>query len=237
MAIISTISFALSLINAQTEVFAQVRKIPVYKVDTQKSCISLTFDAAWGSDKTQGILDLLDKYQIKCTFFLVSFWIKANPELVKEIDKRGHEIGTHSATHPDMTKLSKEKMLEELTDSCNRITELTGKKVRLFRPPFGAYNNTLISVAESLNLITIQWDCDSLDWKGSSALEIATRAQRASKGSIILCHNNSDNIIKAIPLIVEVARNKGLKIIPVGELIYQHYYVDSQGVQHEKPNY
>lgn len=219
---------------AQTSlpVFA-ARKIPIYRVNTPNNFVSITFDAAWGADKTQGILDILDEYDIKCTFFLVSFWMEAHPDMVREIAARGHEIGTHSATHPNMTKLSAEQIKEELKGSIKIIEDLTGRKVTLFRAPFGAYDNKLMSVTEELGLFTIQWDVDSLDWKGLSATEIGLRVQKSKKGSIILCHNNSDNILAALPLIIHTAIVKGLKFVPVGQLIYTaNYYIDSAGEQH-----
>ncbi len=231
MLLISSICLA---ITAQTPlpVFA-ARKIPIYRVNTQNNFVSLTFDAAWGADKTQGILDILDEYEIKCTFFLVSFWMEAHPDMVREIALRGHEIGTHSATHPDMTKLSEKQIQQELLGSIKIIEDLTGRKVTLFRAPFGAYDNKLLTVTEELKLFTIQWDVDSLDWKGLSAKEIASRIQKAKKGSIILCHNNSDNILAALHLIIESVRVKGLSFVPVGQLIYaSNYYIDGAGEQH-----
>lgn len=226
-----TVGLCLQSTNANL-VIANTRKIPIYRVD-REGTVSLTFDAAWGADKTEKILDILDEYELKVTFFLVSFWMTAYPELTREISRRGHEIGTHSATHPDMTKLSHQEIMEELTDSCDKIRQLTGQDVLLFRAPFGAYDNALISAAQELSLTTIQWDVDSLDWKGLSAQEIAQRVQKAKGGSIILCHNNSDHIVEALPLIIEALKAKGLKILPVSLQIYwQDYHIDSQGTQH-----
>ena len=87
--------------------------------------------------------------------------------MVAEINNRGFEIGTHSSTHPQMSKLSADKCREELSVSSKKIFDITGKPVRLFRPPFGDYNNQLLTTASSLGLYTIQWSIDSLDWKGA----------------------------------------------------------------------
>ena len=212
--------------------FANKREVPIYCVDRHDNYASISFDAAWGADKTRQIMDVCDEYGVKATFFLVGFWIDKYPEMVAEISERGFEIGTHSATHPQMSKLSEQQCREELVSSSKKIFEITGKPVTLFRPPFGDYNNQLLAVAKGLGLYTIQWSVDSLDWKGLSAREIAERVQKAGSGDIILCHNNSDHIVEALPLIFEAAKLKGLTFCPIGELIYKDsYYIDNSGKQ------
>lgn len=212
--------------------FSQNRKIPIYCVDRNDGYVAISFDAAWGADKTQKIMDACESYGVNATFFLVGFWMEKYPEMVKEIAARGFEIGTHSATHPQMSKLSKQQCTEELTSSCRQIFELTGRPVSVFRPPFGDYNNTLLEVCDDLGLFAIQWSVDSLDWKGLSAQQIAERVQKAQSGDIILCHNNSDHIVEALPLIFEWAKLKNLKFCTVGELIFrQNFIVDGSGKQ------
>jgi len=236
LAVLGTVTLALTLAPSSA-VLASNRLIPIYSVGQRMDTVSLTFDAAWGADKTRQILDCLDKLGVKCTFFLVSIWVDKYPNLVKEIDNRGHEIGTHSCTHGDMTKMSKQQITQELKDSCKAITDITGKQVKLFRPPFGAYNNTLIEIATELGLTTIQWSVDSLDWKGIKAGQIAINIQKSSGGDIILCHNNSDHIVDAIPLIYQALTVKNLSIVPVGQLIYwQDYHIDHTGKQHTNCN-
>jgi polysaccharide deacetylase family sporulation protein PdaB len=222
-------------LGGYTTVLAEKRKVPIYSVDTTQKAVSISFDAAWGADKTLQILDVCDQYNVKATFFLVGFWVDKFPDMVAEIDRRGHEIGTHSQTHPQMSKLSQSQVATELQSSSNKISAITGKPVLLFRPPFGDYNNQLLEVAESLGLYTIQWSVDSLDWKGISAQQIASRVNLAKQGDVILCHNNSDHIVQALPAIFLALQSKGLTFVPIGELIYKtNYTVDHQGVQ--RPN-
>ena len=140
------------------------RKVPIYAVNTTEKKVAISFDAAWGAEKTEKIIEICNDFNVKATFFLVGFWVDKYPELVKKIDENGFEIGTHSKTHPDMSKLSKEAIIEELASSKKMIEDITGKTVELFRPPYGAYNNTLIEVCEQQKLIPIQWSVDSLDW-------------------------------------------------------------------------
>ena len=215
------------------QVYANAREVPIYCVDRSDKCVSISFDAAWGADKTRDIMDVCDSYGVKATFFLVGFWVDKYPEIVAEIAARGFEIGTHSATHPQMSKLSEQQCRDELLVSSKKIFEITGKPVELFRPPFGDYNNNLLSVAKGLGLYTVQWSVDSLDWKGLSAREIAERVQKAESGDIILCHNNSDHIVEALPLIFEALKFKGLNFVPIGRLIYRDgYRIDNSGKQY-----
>ncbi|MCM1534067.1 MAG: polysaccharide deacetylase family protein [Corallococcus sp.] len=219
-------------IGGVSQTFADNRLVPIYCVDRDDNYVAISFDAAWGADKTRQIMDVCDSYGVKATFFLVGFWIDKYPEMVAEIAARGFEIGTHSSTHPQMSKLSVEQCRSELVNSSKKIFDVTGQPVRLFRPPFGDYNNQLLTCASDLDLYTIQWSVDSLDWKGISAKEIAERVQRAKSGDIILCHNNSDHIVEALPLIFEALKLKNIKFCTIGELIYSdNYYIDNSGKQ------
>ncbi|HOO22855.1 MAG TPA: polysaccharide deacetylase family protein [Clostridia bacterium] len=210
--------------------------LPVYCVDTTDSVAALTFDAAWGSDKTQKILDILDEYDVKATFFLVGFWVDKNPELVKEIQQRGHLVGNHSNTHPHFNSLNAEKTSIEIDAVNKKIKDLTGGDVTYFRAPFGEYNNTLISTLGDMNMKCIQWDVDSLDWKGISSGQITENVLgKVKKGSIILFHNNSDHILEALPLVLIGLKNKGLKGVRLDALVLEKdYYIDNNGVQRAK---
>ncbi len=209
------------------------RKIPIYSVETQQKQVAISFDAAWGADKTQDILTILKEYNVGATFFLVGFWVKEYPQMVEEIYKQGFEIGTHSNTHPDMCKLSPEDIKSELTTSIKLITDVVDANVKLFRAPFGSYNNTLINTAESLGLTTIQWSLDGLDWKGISAKDITTRVlNKIQPGNIVLFHNNSDHIVEALPMILQRLKMQGYTISCIGDLIIKdNYIIDHAGVQ------
>ncbi len=210
------------------------RKVPIYSVETDKKQVAISFDAAWGADKTKDIVAVLKEYDVNATFFLVGFWVDENEDLVKMLADDGIEIGTHSENHPDMVKLDGETMKSELVSSTEKIEKLTGKKVELFRAPFGSYNDELISKADELGLKTIQWDVDTLDWKGLTASQMCARVMdNVKNGSIILMHNNSDNIIDGLKLILERLTLQGYEITSVGELIYQdNFEIDRNGVQH-----
>ena len=222
-----------NIVNVGSLYFQTARKLPIYSVKTDENIVAISFDAAWGADKTQEIMNICDDYNIKATFFLVGFWIDKYPNMVKEIYNRGFEIGIHSNTHPDMTKLKKGEIRNELETNIKKVQDLTGFRPKLFRPPYGYYNNNLIDVCEDLSLSCVEWSVDSSDWKGLSAVELSSRVtSRAKSGSIILFHNNSDNIINGLKMVLEYFKMKETNVVPIGEMIYyENFTINSQGEQ------
>lgn len=209
------------------------RLLPIYSVERNDKKISVSFDAAWGNEHTKAILDALDEYNVKATFFLVNFWAEKFPEDVKEIAARGHEVENHSATHPDLATLSADQIEKELSAAGATVEKLCGKRPDLIRPPFGSYNNTVIQTAEQAGYRVIQWDVDSLDWKNLSTEQIVERVTRNVKpGSIVLFHNNAEHVEEYLPVILEKLQSAGYEIVPIGELIYrENYHMDHTGRQ------
>lgn len=222
--------------SAQVYFGYPVKKVPIYSVMTTEKQVAISFDAAWGAEKTEEIMSTCKEYGANATFFLVGFWVDKYGDMVKKIDENGFEIGTHSKTHPDMTKLSKEAINEELVDSVNLIKNITGKEVQYFRAPYGAYSNELLDISENLGLTAIQWDVDSLDWKGLSSQTIAQNVlSKVKNGSIILMHNNADNVVQGLILILTRLNQLGYKVTSVGELVYKtDYTIDRNGTQISK---
>ena len=144
---------------------ATPREIPIYFVDTDKKQVSISFDAAWGNEQTETLLDILDKYKVKTTFFLVGEWVDKYPESVKEIAKRGHDVENHSDTHAHMPQLSTSGMVGEIQTCNEKIKKLTGKSPTLFRAPYGDYNNDVVKSVKGCNMYCVQWDVDILDIK------------------------------------------------------------------------
>lgn len=211
-----------------------VRSLPIYRVETEEKVAAISFDAAWGADNTLKILDILTDYDIKANFFVVGFWAEKYADKLKTLSESGRvEIGTHSNTHPHMSKLGKEAIKLELTTSMSLIEDITGVRPDLFRAPFGDYNDTLINTAKEEGLYTIQWDVDSLDWKGLSATDIAVRVLKGvNNGSIILMHNDGKHTVEALPLIIEGLKNKGYTFKTIGEMIYRdNFTIAHDGTQ------
>ncbi len=204
---------------------SNLKKLPIYSVETEEKKLSISFDCAWGVDYTDKLLSAMAKEGVRCTFFTVEFWAEKHPEYLKKISDAGHEIGTHSATHPKMSKLSASAIDKELETSVNAIEKVIGKKVELFRPPFGDYNDLLIERAKEAGLYTVQWSVDSLDWKDLSAKEIENRVlSRAKNGSIVLFHNQGLHTAEAIPNVIKTLKARGYEFVPIGELIYREKF-------------
>ncbi|AWI06947.1 polysaccharide deacetylase family sporulation protein PdaB [Clostridium drakei] len=209
------------------------RNLPIYYVDTKDKKIALTFDASWGADNTDKILQVLDKYNVKATFFLVGGWVDQYPEKVKNIHEKGHEIGNHSDRHPDMTKISKDKIIEEIDINDSKIRKLTGEGTKLFRCPEGSYNNLVIQTVKATNHYCIQWDVDSIDWREEgSNLEYERVIKKVKNGSIILFHNNAKYTPDNLPRVIENLKKQGYEFVKVGDLIYKdNYHIDYDGKQ------
>ncbi len=233
------ISFTISrLIAIPTDNVSGNRLVPIYRVAREDMCISLTIDAAWGNEHTQKIIEILDKYGVTITFFTVDFWANEYPEDIRQLRLHGHEIANHSATHPDMAKLTATEMEEELLTTWATQQKLAGSgAVRLFRAPYGSYSNKLIEVCNKNGFECIQWDVDSLDWKENvKAQDVIKRVvNKTQSGSIILMHNNSNVICEVLPEVIEQLLAKGYKFVPVSRLIYKsNASIDQSGVQ--RPN-
>ena len=219
--------------DASAVYWGNKRSLPIYSVEREDNKIAISFDCAWGTEHTDAILEHLAAGKVRATFFMVQFWTERYPEYVRKIDAGGHEIGTHSATHSAMSRLSGTEIEKELKTSSDAITAVTGKPVEVFRPPFGDYDDLLIDTCAAMGVYPIQWDVDSLDWKDLSASDIAARiVERVKSGSIILCHNNGLHTAEALPIVIDSLRAKGYEFVPVGELIYrENYTIDNTGRQ------
>ena len=140
----------------------QNKLLPIYCVETDKKEVALGFDAAWGNEDLRNILKILEDNDVKATFFMTGGWVEAYPEDVKAIKEAGHDLGNHSENHKQMSTLSKNECVEEIKKTHNKVKDLTGYDMFLFRPPYGDYNDTLIRTAEDEGYYCIQWDVDTL---------------------------------------------------------------------------
>jgi len=212
-------------------------EIPIYCTATDEKKVAVTFDAAWGNEETEGILDLLDQYHVKATFFLVGYWVDEYPDHVKLIAERGHEIGNHSSTHPHMAGMSRDQILTEINTTNEKITALTGQSVDLFRPPYGEWDKNLVRVCRNADHHVIQWNIDSLDWKGTTAAQMLKRVQdKLEPGSIILFHNNSEHILDGLEAVLQELTAQGYEGVSVSELIAkENYTIDHEGRQFALP--
>ncbi len=212
---------------------SQKRDLPIYCVDREEKVVSLSFDAAWGNEQTSDLIKILNEHDVKATFFLVGNWVDKYPESVKEIANSGNEVCNHSDTHAHMNKLNSDKIKEEI-ESCNtKIERIVGSRPKLFRAPYGEYNNNLVNMVDSLDMYCVQWDVDSLDWKDLTAQQICNRILKSVKpGSIILMHNGAKNTPEALPLVISALKKDNYTIVPISEILHKGTYeIDNSGKQ------
>ena len=211
------------------------RELPIYCVQTDEKKVALSFDAAWGNEDTRQILDILKKHNIHVTFFMTGGWVEKFPDDMKAIYEAGHDLGNHSENHKNMSQLSDEEKTQELMKVHNKVKELTGVEMNLFRPPYGDYDDAVILNATGNGYYTIQWDVDSLDWKDygvDSIIDTVLNHKNLGNGSIILCHNGAKYTKDALDAMITGLKEKGYEIVPVSELIYKEdYHMDVTGRQ------
>lgn len=145
-----------------TSASAGGKELPIYCVQTEEPKIALTFDAAWGNEDTKQIMEILKKHNVKVTFFMTGGWVESYPDDVKMILAEGHDLGNHSQNHKNMSQLSDSEKESELMTVHNKVKELTGYDMFLFRPPYGDYDSAVIKVAKKCGYYAIQWDVDTL---------------------------------------------------------------------------
>lgn len=234
LALVLSAVFGLIWSPAVAGTAATKRELPVYSVEREGRYIALSFDAAWGNEDTQELIDILGRYGVKATFFVVGEWVDRYPESVRALAEAGHEVMNHSDTHPHMTKLSAQKIAGEINACSEKIRAITGVRPTLFRCPYGEYDDNVIATVRSLGMTAIQWDTDSLDWKKLGAAEIARRVtERAGPGSIVLFHNAGLHTPEALPSVLEFLQKEGYTVVPVSQLILSgDTWIDHTGRQH-----
>ncbi len=199
---------------------AAARKLPVYCVQRDGKYVSLTFDAAWGNEDTQQLIDILGKYHVSATFFVVGDWAEKYPESVKALHDAGHEVMNHSNHHDHFNSLSSEAITADVSAASDRIEAVTGVRPTLFRCPYGEYDDHVITALEGMGITAVQWDVDSLDWKDYDAKTIFARVKgRVQPGSIVLFHNAALHTPEALGDIVSWLLQEGYKIVPVSQLL------------------
>ena len=214
-------------------VSASKRELPVYCVQKEDKVVALSFDAAWGNEDTQTLIDILNRYEINTTFFVVGDWVDRYPESVQALWENGNEIMNHSSDHAHFSSLSTEQIIADLQKCNSKIEAITGLSPTLFRCPYGEYDDHVINAVNSIGMTAVQWDVDSLDWKGLSAQEIEKRVlERVQPGSIVLFHNAAENTPQALPGIIESLLADGYSIVPVSEILLEgDFFVDNTGRQ------
>ena len=232
-------SVAIGKYEKNISVYSDIKQ-PIYRVQKDEKEISITFDINWAEEEhLYEILEILKSNDVKATFFIMGGWVnysEENREKLIKIYEEGHEIGNHSYIHPIFTNITENKMKEEIEKTENVFLEVLGEKSTLFRFPSGAYDDKSIGIVESMGYKCIQWDVDSVDWKGESAEKEYRRVMdNVQNGSILLFHNNSKYTEENLKRIIPELKEEGYEFKPVGDLILDgNYSINGNGEQYKK---
>lgn len=213
----------------------------ITRVDRDDKKIAITFDAANAAARTAEILDVLDKYGAKCTFFVIGRYVVNNPELVREIEARGHEVAGHSWDHPDMPSLTNDQILTDFSRISEAFIEVLGHDVTLYRPPSGYSSQRDRAIARALGQEVIKWTVDSRDgFKDTTLNTVIRRVQNnVSSGDIVLMHVYGQHTIKALETLLPWYIEQGYEFVTVSDLLLAgDTVIDTEGVQQyptEKP--
>ena len=192
---------------------------PIYKGNPEKPMVTLLINVAWGNEFIPKILETLKKHQVKATFFFDGSWVKKNPDLAKMIYKENHEIGNHAYSHPNLKNKSKNETMDELKKTNDVIEATLGVKPIWFAPPSGSFDQETINVARELDMLTILWTVDTVDWKNPNTSEMVKRVlTKVDRGSMILMHPTKPTAEGLDKMIVEI-KEKGFQLGTVSELM------------------
>ena len=227
---------ASTIINNKDKIIAtsaSSKQLPIYSVETNEKQVAFTMNCAWNADDIDSILETIKKNNIKITFFMVGDWIEKFPEAVKKIKDAGHEIASHSDTHPHVNNLTYEENINEIEKSNDKIEKITGNRTKIYRAPYGEYNNTVIKATRDKGYFCIQWNLDTLDYTGITGDEMWNRLKEKIKaGDIILSHNGTKHTADSLDMIIKNIKAKGLEVVRISDLIYQeNYTINNNGTQ------
>ncbi len=211
---------AVCLAPSQNAIATDRFESEIYRVGNEDSQgVSLMFNVYWGTEEVYKILEILNEYQARATFFIGGCWADDNVECLRTIYAQGHEIGNHGYFHKDHDSLNLLQNQKEIAE-CNRFIELAiGETPKLFAPPSGAYNSDTLVAVKALNMKTILWSRDTIDWRDKDVSLIYTRATKDIKsGDLILMHPMKETAM-ALEDILKYYKNNHLKVITVSENI------------------
>lgn len=200
-------------------VFSYQNEDVIYNGNKDSNKVSIMFNIYWGTEYIEGILDTLDNYGVKTTFFVGGQWVEKEPEAFNKIILKGHEIGNHGYFHKDQEFLSYEQNYEEINVNHQLVKVNHNIEMNLFAPPSGSFNKSTLKSASDLGYKTIMWSKDTIDWRDKDANLIFSRATKnVSGGDLILAHP-TDCTLKALPLILEYYKINNLVATTVSDCL------------------
>lgn len=235
--IVAVIITIFAVVNAVT-VSAAEPKLPIYSVERGDNKIAITFDCAWGNSNTDELLKILKDANAKATFFVTGEFCDKYPDDVKKFYDAGHSVQNHSDAHPHVKGMNINDLIADTKECSRKIKMITGEEPKLYRAPYGEYDDTVMSTVEGMGFKVIQWDVDSIDWEDPDAATIQNRIlSKTQSGSILLFHNDLENTTQALPATLTSLLQKGYEFVKADDLIYyDSYRMDNTGRQIYEPN-
>ncbi|MFD1135303.1 polysaccharide deacetylase family protein [Paenibacillus urinalis] len=192
---------------------------PIYRGNPEKKMASFMINVAWGNEYIVPMLDILDEYKVKATFFLDGSWLKKNEQMAKEIQKRGHELENHAYSHPNMSQLTTERASLEISKTKSLLKEMLGVENKWFAPPSGDYDQETVELARQQGLKTVLWTIDTVDWKKPSPDSVVAKITKGVEpGSLILMHPTASSA-GAMRGMIEGITQKGIKLGTVSDTL------------------
>ncbi|KAF1681191.1 polysaccharide deacetylase family protein [Bacillus sp. SKDU12] len=192
---------------------------PIYKGNPDKPMVAFLINVAWGNEYLEKMLPILQKHQVKATFFLEGNWVRNNERLAKKIAEDGHEIGNHSYNHPDMSKLTTGRISEQLDKTNQQIEQTIGVKPKWFAPPSGSFRKAVVDIAAEKQMGTVMWTVDTIDWQKPAPPVLQTRVlSKIHNGAMILMHP-TDSTAESLEALITKIKDKGYALGTVTELM------------------
>lgn len=213
-------------------------ELPIYSVHMKDKKVALSFEVGEDNKGTEEILDVLKQYGYKATFFIHGSWFDKYQDTAKRIIQEGHDLGNHSENHKHMSELEKEQVKYEIIELHESVKEKLGFEMKLFRVPYGDFDNTVIRMAKEAGYYPILWNIDSRDWKDygtNSIVDSVLQNDNFTSGSIVRFHTDSKFTVEALSFVIDGIIEEGYDIVAVSKLIHNSdYYVDASGRQMER---
>jgi probable sporulation protein (polysaccharide deacetylase family) len=192
---------------------------PIYQGSTKEQKVAFACNVFWGEEYLPAMFDIFEAENIHITFFLGGSWVNKHAELVKEMAAKGHELGNHSLTHPHPNALTKQDNKEQITKTEAAIYNLTGTTTRLYAPPYGEFNQTVLQAADELGYQTIMWTVDTIDWQRPAPEVIIARVLKKVRNDAIILMHPTAPTAEALPALIKELKQSGFAIVPVSAII------------------
>ncbi len=220
------IAFLAIIFSALVPIYAYAAQLqrPVYSSNCKETKkIALTFDDGPHPRITQEILSILDRYNVKATFFIIGINAKNYPEALSRVIDAGHEIGNHTYSHKILKDKTKDVIYKEIFDTEKEISQKSSKALQLIRPPCGLYDDNLVSIAKENGYKIVLWNIDTHDWAHSSSQSMVSNVlTRVSGGDIILFHDyisGENNTPETLKILIPKLLNMGYEFVTVSQLL------------------